>query len=153
MRVGHAVLQSGLSVAAESDLGVHLESGRRRGRRRLLPGHAHTRGMDPCRRRVRARRSGLRSACRRAHLPKRRPPARPPSPGTLYRTFSIAPAHGTMPLRLGTRDAAVTGGGAVSYLTGGLDEVAIYPRVLTPAEILENYAAGRGQVGSGTQGA
>jgi len=77
----------------------------------------------------------------------------PPSPGTLYRTFSIAPVHGTMPLRLGTRDAAVTGGGAVSYLTGGLDDVAIYPRVLTPAEILENYAAGRGQIGSGSQGA
>jgi hypothetical protein len=67
----------------------------------------------------------------------------PPSPGTLYRTFGIAPLHGTMPLRLGTRDAAVSGAAAASYLTGGLDEIAIYPRVLTPDEIRENYVAGR----------
>ncbi len=67
----------------------------------------------------------------------------PPSPGALYSTFGIAPAHGTRPLRLGTRDAASSGSARVSYLTGGLDEVAIYPRVLTPDEILENYRAGR----------
>jgi hypothetical protein len=60
----------------------------------------------------------------------------PPSPGTLYRNYNIVPAHGTAPLRLGTRDS-------LSYtLTGGLDEVALYPRVLTPDEILENYATG-----------
>jgi len=29
-----------------------------------------------------------------------------------------------------------------SFLTGGLDEVAIYPRMLTTQEILENYRAG-----------
>jgi len=29
-----------------------------------------------------------------------------------------------------------------SFFTGGLDEVAIYPRVLTAAEIMENYTAG-----------
>lgn len=60
----------------------------------------------------------------------------PPSPGTLYSTYDIVPAHGTAPLRLGTRDS-------LSFLlTGGLDEVAIYPRVLTGAEILENYTTG-----------
>ncbi len=63
----------------------------------------------------------------------------PPSSGTLYSTFGIVPVHGTLPVRLGTRDAATSGSAAVSYLTGGLDEVAIYPRVLTAAEILENY--------------
>jgi hypothetical protein len=45
------------------------------------------------------------------------------------------PAHGTAPLRFGTRDGG-------SFLTGGLDDVAIYPRVLTPAEVLENYNTG-----------
>ena len=59
----------------------------------------------------------------------------PPSSGTLYRTFDIVPAHGTAPVRLGTRDLG-------SFLLGGLDEVAIYPRVLTPDEVLENYNAG-----------
>jgi len=68
----------------------------------------------------------------------------PPSSGTLYSSFDIVPVHGTMPLRFGTRDAAKSGSATVSYLTGGLDEVAIYPRVLTPDQILENYVAGRG---------
>src|SRR5215831_14643572 len=63
----------------------------------------------------------------------------PPSPGTLYRTYGIVPVAGTLPLRLGTRDAASSGSASVSYLTGGLDEIAIYPRVLRPDEILENY--------------
>src|SRR5262245_56876230 len=64
----------------------------------------------------------------------------PPSPGTLYRNpqWHIKPAYGTAPLRLGTRDLK-------SFLTGGLDEVAIYPRVLTPQEILENYMAAKGK--------
>jgi hypothetical protein len=31
------------------------------------------------------------------------------------------------------------------FLTGGLDEVAIYPRVLTAKEVLENYHAGKGR--------
>ena len=73
------------------------------------------------------------------------------SPGTLYRGFGIVPVHGTMPVRFGTRDAAKSGIAAPSYLTGGLDEVAIYPRVLTPDEILENYLAGRGQVATDRQ--
>jgi len=29
-----------------------------------------------------------------------------------------------------------------SFFTGGLDEVAIYPRMLTGVEIMENYTAG-----------
>jgi hypothetical protein len=45
-----------------------------------------------------------------------------------------------VPVRLGTRDAATVGGAAVSYLVGGLDEVAIYPRALSAEDILENYA-------------
>ncbi len=69
----------------------------------------------------------------------------PSSPGTLYKTFGIVPAHGTQPVRLGTRDAATSGAAGESYLTGGLDEVAIYPRVLTSVEIQQNYSAGREQ--------
>jgi hypothetical protein len=69
----------------------------------------------------------------------------PPSPGTLYKNFDIVPAHGTLPLHLGTRDAATSGAAVVSYLTGGLDEVAIYPRVLNDLEIRENYCTGSDQ--------
>lgn len=56
--------------------------------------------------------------------------------GTLYCNpcFAIVPAAGQAPLRLGTRDA-------VSFLIGALDEVAIYPRVLSPAEVLSNFNA------------
>ncbi len=63
----------------------------------------------------------------------------PPTSGTLYANpkFNILPAHGKAPLRLGTRDLA-------SFLRGALDEVAIYPRVLTAEEILENYNTGIG---------
>jgi hypothetical protein len=38
-------------------------------------------------------------------------------------------------VRLATRDFA-------SFLTGALDEVAIYPRVLSAEEIAENYVNG-----------
>jgi hypothetical protein len=57
--------------------------------------------------------------------------------GTLYCNpcFAVEPQHGTAPLRLGTRDLT-------SFLIGGLDEVAIYPRVLRPDEILSNYKLG-----------
>ena len=55
--------------------------------------------------------------------------------GALYSAFDIVPAHGAAPLRFGTRDLK-------SFLIGGLDEVAIYPRVLTPAEIMDNYQTG-----------
>jgi hypothetical protein len=63
----------------------------------------------------------------------------PPDSGTLYANpdFVIFPVHGRAPVRLGTRDKA-------SFLRGALDEVAIYPRVLTDAEILENFNAGIG---------
>ena len=55
--------------------------------------------------------------------------------GALYRTFNIMPNRGTAPLRFGTRDLK-------SFFIGGLDEVAIYPRLLTPAEVLDNYRGG-----------
>ncbi|HEY8188580.1 MAG TPA: LamG domain-containing protein [Pyrinomonadaceae bacterium] len=56
-------------------------------------------------------------------------------PGALYREYNVIPVHGVAPLRLGTRDLK-------SFLVGALDEVAIYPRVLKSAEILENYRSG-----------
>jgi hypothetical protein len=58
------------------------------------------------------------------------------SKGALYSTYNIKPQRGSAPVRLGTRDL-------LSFLTGGLDEVAIYPRKLTAAEILENYRLGK----------
>jgi hypothetical protein len=58
------------------------------------------------------------------------------SPGTLYKTYDVAPKHGPAPLRLGTRDLR-------SFLTGGLDEVAIYPRVLGAEEILHHWSIAR----------
>jgi hypothetical protein len=64
----------------------------------------------------------------------------PPSAGVLYNNpqWRIKPVHGTAPLRLGTRDGK-------SFLVGGLDEVAVYPRVLSAEEVLENYKAGAGK--------
>ena len=58
----------------------------------------------------------------------------PPASGTRYSNFGILPGHGTAPVRLGTRDLA-------SYLHGGLDEVAIYPRVLSANEVMAHYKA------------
>ena len=55
--------------------------------------------------------------------------------GSLYSAYDIMPEAGTAPLRFGTRDLN-------SFLVGGLDEVAIYPRVLTTAEILDHYKTG-----------
>jgi hypothetical protein len=63
----------------------------------------------------------------------------PPRPGALYANprWQVKPAAGAAPVRLGTRDRK-------SFLTGALDEVAIYPRVLSADEVLDNYrAAGR----------
>ncbi len=54
------------------------------------------------------------------------------SRGARYASYNIQATHGTSPLRLGTRDKA-------SFLAGGLDEVAIYPRVLSADEIIDNY--------------
>lgn len=64
----------------------------------------------------------------------------PPSAGVLYNNpeWQIKPMHGTAPVRLGTRDAK-------SFFTGALDEIAIYPRVLTAKEILDNFNAGMGK--------
>ena len=38
-------------------------------------------------------------------------------------------------MRIGTRDLG-------SFLRGAIDEVAIYPRVLSADEVLDNYTAG-----------
>jgi hypothetical protein len=54
------------------------------------------------------------------------------SRGARYASYDIHPAHGSAPLRLGTRDRG-------SYFAGGLDEVAIYPRVLSADEVLDNF--------------
>ncbi len=58
----------------------------------------------------------------------------PPAPGTLYSNFGIVPKHGKAPLRLGTRDR-------LSFLHGGLDEVAIYRRVLSAGEVMRHWKA------------
>ncbi|MBL8811039.1 MAG: LamG domain-containing protein [Planctomycetaceae bacterium] len=61
----------------------------------------------------------------------------PPSPGTLYYNppkWNVVPQSGDAPLRLGTRSTS-------SYLTGSLDEVAVYPRVLRAEEVLNHYSA------------
>ena len=63
------------------------------------------------------------------------------SPGTLYKSYDITPKHGRAPLRLGTRDLR-------GFLTGGLDEVAIYPRVLAAEEIGQHWKVGRGERGN-----
>jgi hypothetical protein len=56
--------------------------------------------------------------------------------GALYgnKLFNIVPAHTRTPLRLGAQDLQ-------SFLVGGLQDVAVYPRVLTAAEIMENFKA------------
>ncbi len=54
----------------------------------------------------------------------------------LYEAYNVMPVAGSAPLRLGSRDKN-------SFFTGAIDEVAIYPRVLTALEIADNYRAGR----------
>ncbi len=64
----------------------------------------------------------------------------PPSKGTLYSNpphWNIVPQRGTAPVRLGTRDGK-------GFFVGGLDEAAIYPRVLSPEEIRWHYEVGAG---------
>jgi hypothetical protein len=56
------------------------------------------------------------------------------SRGARYASYDIVATHGAAPLRLGTRDLR-------SFFGGALDEVAVYPRVLSAAEIAENYRA------------
>jgi hypothetical protein len=66
----------------------------------------------------------------------RKGPSMVGSEGTPYAHYSIVPTHGTAPLRLGARD------GGHHFFTGGLDEVAIYPQVLSAAEIREHWVIG-----------
>lgn len=60
------------------------------------------------------------------------------SPGTLYKSYRVKPAAGAAPVRLGTRDLK-------SFLAGGLDEVAVYPYVLTPAQVRQHWRLSRGR--------
>jgi hypothetical protein len=62
------------------------------------------------------------------------------SPGTRYKSYHVKPQHGSAPLRLGTRDLR-------SFLTGGLDEVAIYPRVLSAEEIAQHWRTAQAKRG------
>jgi hypothetical protein len=62
------------------------------------------------------------------------------SPGTLYKNYDVRPRHGPSPLRLGTRDLH-------GFLTGGLDEVAVYPRVLGAREIARHWSVARNPAG------
>jgi len=66
----------------------------------------------------------------------RKGPSVPGSSGTLYSEYQVVPTHGTAPLRLGACDVTH------NFLSGGLDEVAIYPQVLTAAEIHEHWTIG-----------
>jgi hypothetical protein len=64
----------------------------------------------------------------------------PPSRGTLYFNegrWSVVPRTGDAPLRIATRSAT-----ADSFLTGGIDEVAIYPCVLTAEQIQHHFEVG-----------
>lgn len=64
----------------------------------------------------------------------------PPHKTTLYNNspLRIMPERGSAPLRLGTRDLK-------HFLVGALDEVAIYPRLLTENEIRNHYQLGSGR--------
>jgi hypothetical protein len=60
--------------------------------------------------------------------------------GTRYQSYHIAPQHGAAPVRLGTRDRR-------GFLTGGLDEVALYPRILPAEEIRHHWQIAQGKPG------
>jgi hypothetical protein len=65
----------------------------------------------------------------------------PPDATTLYKhppRWQVDPADGDAPLRIGLRDGDQS-------LLGAIDEVAIYPRVLTAAEIERHYDIGAGK--------
>jgi hypothetical protein len=66
----------------------------------------------------------------------RKGPSMAGSAGAPYAHYDIVPTHGAAPLRLGARDLSH------HFLTGGLDEVAIYPHVLSPTEIREHWMIG-----------
>jgi hypothetical protein len=66
----------------------------------------------------------------------RKGPSMRGSSGTLYSEYQIVPTHGAAPLRFGACDIRH------AFFTGGLDEVAIYPRLLSAAEIHEHRMLG-----------
>lgn len=65
----------------------------------------------------------------------RKGPALAGSTGTYYKEYQVIPTHGTAPLRFGTAYGK-------NYLNGALDEIAIYPGILSAAEIKEHYILG-----------
>lgn len=67
----------------------------------------------------------------------------PPYQSTLYNNppLKLYPMPGVAPLRLGTRDLK-------HCLVGALDEVALYPRVLTANEVWDHFQLGSGVLGS-----
>lgn len=62
------------------------------------------------------------------------------SSGALYKSYDITPKHGPAPVRLGTRNLR-------GFLTGGLEEIALYPRVLGAEEIRRHWKVARGKRG------
>lgn len=60
--------------------------------------------------------------------------AGPPMSGSLYSSFQVTPGNGSAPLRFATRDTN-------SFLTGALDEIAIFDRKLTDDQISQLYEA------------
>lgn len=66
----------------------------------------------------------------------------PPTSGTHYfneGSWSVVPRSGDAPLRFATRSET-----ANSFLTGRIDEVAIYPKVLTPEAIKRHFEIATG---------
>ncbi len=62
----------------------------------------------------------------------------PPAPATLYSNprYNITPSNGTAPVRVGTRNSG-------SFFAGGIDDLAIFPTLLTQTQIRRHYEAGR----------
>lgn len=56
------------------------------------------------------------------------------SRGARYSSYQIQPQRGSAPLRLGTRDLR-------SFIACGLADVAVYPRVLSAGEIMDNFTS------------
>lgn len=62
-------------------------------------------------------------------------PSQQGASGTLYRSYDVTPSHGSSPLRFGSMNLK-------SFFTGKLADVAIYPRALSAAEIMNHYRTG-----------
>lgn len=69
----------------------------------------------------------------------------PPTQTVLYNFYKLTPGNGGAPLRFATRDKN-------SFLTGALDEIAIFDRKLTADEISELHAAAQEIIGGGAFG-